>query len=346
MMNKEIKKLVAKTEDLEQQIETIVNETKNSNSASVFQKNFLNYSILEEKTFVLSSIYATYSANILLSLKLNLFLPYAQSVETALLINNSVIKKEKFNCKIGDNVLDIIQSYYPQMDQNIEISIKVKPLESRQIILKNANLTIIGASQNEKNSEYKICERQNDYLISYIFDDKLFYTVAEKSNLSIDLSDFTFLSSSKSHCFVYDENSKKTYLFRVDNNYNLFYSELFNSEEIFIANNVKSVSAVYGNNRIFVAFIIENQCYYLEISNNLLSVKKSIDLIFGAKNCFVTYNQTNKKYYILITTITNENYLIESINEKHQNSENISFNCSFTLSETGENEWILFFITN
>lgn len=335
-MKNEIKKLFNKTNDLEQQIEYLNSKSNNNNSVSVSKKDFLNFSIIEEKTFDLCSVLINYQTTILINLKLSLYLPYNQNVEFELIINNHSIYKENKNCSIGQNNIEFVQSYFSQQIQDADIKIKIIPKSHKQLILQNATITLFGATIDENENEYRFCKREDDYLISFINDQKLYYKICEMKEQSLSTSDFVYYSSCKSHCFVFDEVNKKTYLFRVDKNGNLFYMEFLKSEEKFICGSVDSVFAIYAKNRIFVSFISEYQCYFFEITENIVLNINSINSVYGCKKSFVCYDSNKDKYYILITSNDNENYLVESINEKFFGSEYLNYSNTFTITSTGD----------
>lgn len=334
-MKNEIKKLFNKTNELEEQLEFISSIT-NNNSVSVSKKDFLNFSIIDEKIFNLCSIIINYQTTILINLKLSLYLPYNQDIEFELIINNNTIYKENKSCSTAQNNIEFVQSFFSQYMQNADIKIKIIPKDHKQIIFQNAIITIFGATINEDENEYRLCNRENDYLISFINDKKLYYQNCQKKEQSLSDSDFVYYSSCKSHCFVYDDVNKKTYLFRVDNDGNLFYMEFLKSEEKFICSSVDSVYAIYAKNRIFVTYISKYICYFFEISENIILNINSIKPVYGCKKSFVCYDSNKDKYYILITSKNDENYLLESIDEKSSGSEYLTYSNTFTITSIGD----------
>ncbi len=335
-MKNEIKKLINKTNDLEQQIEFLNSKTDTNSSVSVSKKDFLNFSIIDEKTFNLCSVLINYQTTILINLKLSLYLSYNQTIEFELIINNNSIYKESKNCSIGQNNIEFVQSFFSQQIQNADIKIKIIPKSHKQVIFQNATITIFGATIDENENEYRFCDREDDYLISFINDQKLYYKSCEKKEQSLSTSDFVYYSSCKSHCFVFDKTNKKTYLFRVDKNGNLFYMEFLKSEEKFIRGSVDCVFAIYAKNRIFVTFISQFKCYFFEISENVVLNISEINSVYGCKNSFACYDSNKEKYYILITSNENENYLVESINENFSGTDYINYSHTFTITSVGD----------
>lgn len=333
-MKDELKKIKNKTYELEQNIEQLNLQIKSNNTISVIQKDFLNFSILESKEFTLCTVTANYQTNIILNLKLNIYLPYSQNITYSLIINNNQILKEEKEFSAGQNIVEIVQPYFSIISQELTIKIKISPKFNKQILLQSAYLTIYGASKNEEDTEYRFCETNTQYLISLTKDNNLYYYICPKSNISLTLSDFKFYTTCISHCFSSD--SENIYLFRVDKNNNLFYSNFLNSEEIFISSDVNYVSAIYGKNRILVAFICKNQCCFCEIYNNVLSNIKNIQSIINCKKTFCSYDSSNDKFYILITTTNQDNYLIESISETSLGYETLTYNNSFSITTSGD----------
>lgn len=333
-MKNELKKIKNKTYELEQNIEQLNLQIKSNNTISVIQKDFLNFSILESKAFTLCNVTANYQTNIILNLKLNIYLPYSQSIVYSLIINNNQIFKEEKEFLAGQNIIEIMQPYFSIISQELIIKVKISPKANKQILLQSAYLTIYGASKNEEDTEYRFCETNTNYLISLTKDNNLYYRICPKSNISLTMSDFKFYTTCVSHCFSSD--GENIYLFRVDKNNNLFYSNFLNSEEIFISSDVNYVSAIYGKNRILVAFICKNQCYFCEIHNNILSNIKNIQSIINCKKVFCSYNPSNDKFYILITTTNQDNYLIESISETSLGYETLKYNNSFSITTSGD----------
>ena len=317
-----LEKLRLKIIDLEEKINNITSkkEAQSNSGVYIFQKELLNFKISKTKTVRIKTLDNILKNQIFVQLKLAFYNFSQQDIKFSLLADKIQIAQEIKNCSNGLNEILIFGTYHNQVSDKIQIDVSVTPHQGKQITLFNATLTIWGISTTEY-EEYHALETTSDYFLSYISNGRLYYKIFNK-NTDAQSINFQYFSDANSHssCCANDE----IYLFRVDPDRNLFFSNFSNINEIFIAKNVSNVACCYYNNSIIFCYITNGDAFYGEIKNNIVISNKQINSLHGKFiSCYLYFNNLNSKTYLILTKKDQSNYLLESIANTNSSSENI-----------------------
>lgn len=319
------KNLISKTNQIEESLNLLEANQENSQSYTTsFTKNLLNYSIIGSKKLLLANFDIDKNATLTLQCQIDLNLLSSQNIAFALYINNFCVFLTKKILNSGYNQISLIKNFTSQKSENISVYLEIKTLNNKVITLLTETLLVHGLNSNFDKVEYNAIELSQGFLISFLNNNNLYLKYSDKENLTLSLDDFTYHATAKSHCITYMQEANKVYLFRVDEDGRLFYSNLANDNEIFITHNVKNVYAAASQNKIFVCFIKDFSCYYFDIENNIVSNIFKLDFINSPLSaCYAYFNNLNNKFYVIVTDKYNSNYIVESVDEHLTNGENI-----------------------
>lgn len=320
-----------KIELLEKKIKKLEKQTSNFDSNysfSVYTNNFLNMQVLHKKHINLKTISNTNKKQLFIQIKIKLFNFSSQNVEVKLFADKNQIASETELLNYGTNEISISGTYLNTLIDEVKIYIEVIPKSNKALTINSVTQTTWGDTQ-ENHEDYSASESESDYLLSYIYDDKLYYKQFVKFQEPDDY-DFIFCRNAISHSSCYFKNN--FYIFYVGQDNNLFFLNLTNSSENFIAQNVSKVSCSVTDNSMVFSYISNGNCYYGEIQNNVVISNKQITSIHSKfiETC-IYYNPYNAKCYLIITNTNGGNYILESIKENFSSSENICANISLTL---------------
>ncbi len=321
-----------KTLELEESLEKIHKEAvKTYKHFKNINKNFINYSIINFTEIELYSLRLIKNSNIYFSLNTEIYLPSTQNIEASLLVNNICISKVTISLNNGNNVINLNKDFVPLSNSNYIIKLSIKSLDDKQIELKSANLFIYGINEDTPNTKYQVLELNNKLLLSYLDNEELYYYLANKNISYYNALEFNYFSNAKDYSFVFNKKSNEILLFKIDNDNNLTQSKISLFNYTHIDSNVSSVSAVWGDNKILLAYTKNLKCYYLIIENNSIGSVNELIHLDNIKNIKTYYNEINNKFYIVLTNLNNQNYLIESLDKVSSNSENIYVEFDYTI---------------
>lgn len=335
-ISKSIVKLENKVEQLEESLNKLQSKTKdmiNDIGFTVYTKNLLNLNIIDNYKFHLRTLDNPNKNSQFYQVKIR-FLNYSeQDITFNLFADNLQIANDTQAYNKGINEAVIYGTYSNLISDKIVIELQVKPRANKQLTILNTTMTVWGNSQTN-DLEYSASETESKYFISYISNNRLYYKYYNKSQNANDL-DFTFYEEAISHstCTL----NENIYLFRVDLDGNLFFSNIDSFNENFICSDVSNISCCANADTIIFCYISQNKCYYGEIKNNVVISNNTLTTPFGLyKACYIYFNSTNSKFYIVVTNNKNNNYLLESISTANSSSENISANITLTIDEIGD----------
>ena len=335
-MINDFKYIKDKTLELESQIDTLSKSTlKNYKSFKSINKKLLNYSILKSSTIELSKLTLIAESNICFYTQVSFYLPSAQSVEFSLMVDDICIFKSVQNFETGSNQTTLLKEYNPLITSESTILLKIKSLTEKQIEVNNVNLLIYGLSEVSKDVFYKSLIANDKLVLSFLEDNEIYYLVTDKSLQAYNSEEFYYYSSATSYDMSYDDKNDKILFFRVDTNKNLLYSTFDHNIEKLIDDNVDFVSSSYGNNQTLVCYVKNMQCYYVTIYNDTVSKTSKLNNYSTIKKVKTIFNEHSNKFYVVMSDDNNENYLVESADDKISLSENISASFNFLIETYG-----------
>lgn len=326
-------KLQKRIDSLEDDIRKLQANTKDKISDigfTVFTNNYLNLNINKSKSVRIKTLQNN-STSQYYQLKIRFYNYVEQEISFGLFCNNIQVSTDTQTYSQGFNEISLSGTYYNSTSEKLLVDLHVNPKNNKQITIKITTLTIWGNSQ-ETSKEYQACETTNDYFLTYISNDELYYKIFNKLSSSND-SDFKLFENAISHdtCQI----NGTIYIFRVDETGNLFYSTYPDFEEVFLAQNVSNVSCCSDDEKLIFCYITNNICHYGEIFNKTVISNKILNTqIPDIANCQVFYG--NNKYFLVLTTSKDKNYLIETIAQSASSNENISASVKLTIEIQGE----------
>ena len=330
-----IKTVVNVTDELSQklsEIEKTQNSTKKATNCINFEQNLLNYEILDTKKILLATFDVKQNVNLYLQCQLEFSLQTTEKIRFTILINDIAIYKSTKNLNAGFNQINLNKNYTPLISESIDVYIVIEPLTNKMVLLSFANLAVWGISEIENDITYNSLDIKDNLLISYLDNNLLYYKIVPNTVDAFTSEDFIFLSNAKAYCFAFDSDNNKTLFFRIDSNGTLFYSDLNSGFETSIDTNTYSVSACYGQNKLFVCYLKDNLCHYLEIKDNTISSVNYFKCYnYKLKSVYTYFNKYSKKFYIVLEDFNNSNFLLESSVEDYLTNENISIKYSINI---------------
>lgn len=324
MINDSIKKLQKKISELENKLERFENSSVNKLNQlgfSVYTKQLLNFKVLNSRKFHIATIDNSLKNNLFIQARINFFNHSLQDIQFNLYCNN--IKIGTTTKSFENNLCEIsISGTYQDITSNkISVYLSANPKSNKVISIISSQVTVWGVNQ-AKNEEYEALETSNNYFLSYISNEQLFYKLIDKDSLDTE-SDFIFLGEYKSHSICKDCNDI-IFLFKIDLEGNLFIENFQTKQETFISKNIDKISCCYFNNQICFVYISNGDCYSGEIIDNAVISNKKITSLFGKfSNCYLYTNKQNNKCFLILNKPDGSNYLLENISSTFNSSENI-----------------------
>jgi len=333
-MNDKINQMFAKIEKLERQIKTLgeVADQLNKDLYITKTKDLLNFSCIKEEKLNLAVVECKKNQKLLFDCTVELYSSSIQNVEISLEIENVIVSKTNSEVLMGKNKIVITQKYEPIYDSLININLVVKPLLSKQIILEKCEVNIWGADIKEKSIKYDIIELNNNYLLSFLKDDILYYKIITKNTASLNEIDFNFCAKVLYYKFLLKKETNEVFLCRVDLDNNLLIDNFDTKKMLFLQNDVSGVSATSSDNKIVVCFIKNKKPYVLEIKDDIVSIPKEINNNLIVDKCDLIKNKFNDNCYLILKLANGENVMFESISEKASLGENIKANYSIDIA--------------
>ena len=240
------------------------------------------------------------------------------------ILNNCVIYQEKNHINVGNNNLLIFKPYTPLSDEEVSFQIMFQTEDSlAEIIVDDVKTLVMGVSN--ANLQEDICLRalstsDEDLLVSFIDNEKLYYTTCKKEVTSLTYDDFKYFAKAKSHSFSLEQfDSSKIILYKVDEQGNLCHCKCFEGEEDqAIDINVDVVHSCTcpesTNESNLIVYIKKGKCYYTTLTNNKLGPIKQFVLPVGQYNdIYAISNPYNDYIYVIASHTNGSNYIIKSI---------------------------------
>ncbi len=335
--------LKRQTENLEQEIELLkLNNKKEEKSTNCvcINKNFSNLEVILPKKILLGYLNFSQTSSLYFQGQINIFLTQSESVEISLIVNNISIQKLEKNLVLGNNQINIFCNFTPILTENAVVFIKITPKNKNSIYIQEVSFFIWGMFETQNESTYQALELNNNYLISFLSSNNIYYKIIPKEENEFCFNEFENLDIGYGFSFAYSKESNQIFLFRINLNGDLFYSKLNETEEYLISK-ISYVSAISLNNILYVFCISDGKCLYFEIDElGNMSLTKTINTYFNKLvrvNAF--YNDYNNKIYVNISDSKNSNYLMEQTIETTNVASNISASYSLTIN-TYEDIWI------
>ena len=333
-MINDVKYIKEKTDELESSINKLhTNTLKTYKTFKTINKPLLNYSIVNSTEIELYNVYVLNNTNMYFMCKIDFYLPSAQNVSFALLIDSICVVKSIKYFAYGKNEIFLSKDFSSITTSTCSIKLVVESIDKKQIELNNVSLTIYGLKENAENINYQSIEVGNDsILLSYLDNSELYYLLTKKSKNYYNFSDFIYYSSVKSYSFSYNTLNCKLLLFYIDENNILYLTDINSQQHELLDTDTTVVSSCYGNNMILVCYIQDFTCKYLFIESGTVSKVSKIDFFSNLINVKTSYNNCNGKFYLVLTDTNNQNYLVESINENLSLAEKLKASVGFTIT--------------
>lgn len=332
-----IKTLLNKTEELEDKINNLSSTQNNytpSNNFVCFSKGLLNLSFSDKDKLLIAEFETIENFSLYFQNQIELNVPISQTIKISLSINNITFFSSSRKLQAGYNQFTIMKSYIPLKGETVKLYLKIKTEDNSPITIISNNLLVWGICNHSNEISYQAVESSEYFYLSYLNNNSIFYSKHTKENVELNSEDFNYYASAISYSFVYYEASQKVYLFRVDLDGNLFYTDFDSNNEIFIDSNITHVSAISNDNIILVSIVKDGVCYSFEMDGdgNFSNINE-IDSngIIIAKS-YLYFNNYNNSFYIILTDQNNYNYITKSLIEYSGNNSHITANYTIEFS--------------
>ena len=339
----QLTELTNKTNELESKIQSLTEKQTfdelQTNSIS-FSRNFSSLEIIMPKRILVARIEPKQNLNILFQCQIDLDLSASENVEISFIANGFVIYKTYKILPAGSNQVSIMQNFKPLTNDKFSVYVEIIPTTQRPVILNHISLFAWGNLNGDYSIDYQAIDVGNKYLLSVNDNNCIYALKSDKEVGEFNISDLNYVGSGISHCFVYDSDGDITYLFRVDLSGNLFYSNFAAQNEIFLASGVSNVSAdMSSSGKMLVTYTKNSECYYFEINeNHVVSIHRKVysnSVLVKKVLCY--YNPFRNKFLVILSSNSDNNYLIEELNENFSNSDTISVQYGFFVSTVNGN---------
>lgn len=247
-----------------------------------------------------------------------------------LIVDDCIIHQESKYISKGETDVLIIKTYTPIVDSVLNFSLKISTeTELFFVTIKSNSAVIFGVDGEQElyEIELRALDLKNEkVLISFIDDEKIYFTKHSICEKSFKYEDFTFLLPAISHSFTLNTFAEKgeesnIVLYRVDPNKNLYMSKVFLGEpEQLIDSNVSCVHACtcpnMSDDTNLIAYIKNGKCYFRTIRNDIIISEKELDLPSGEyKDIRVVSKEDSEFLYIIASHSNGSNYILKSLVE-------------------------------
>lgn len=332
-----IKTLINKTNELED----FISDFNNSNSETIYQNNFacfskglINLSFLNSNKMLIAKFETTQNKPLYFQNQVELNIPTSQTIKITLIINNIAIFRTTRKLEAGYNQFTIMKGYIPLISEQVEMYLQITSEEDSLLTIISNTLLVWGINNIKNNLDYQIIETNENYLLSYLNNNTLYYSYQPKDEIVLNAEDFLYHSIAKSYSFSYFKNENNLYLFKVDIDGNLFYVNMNDNNENFIKSNISHVSTYSNSDIILISIVSNNKVYVAEFdtNENISEFKEIESNNFIIVKSYVYFNEFNNKFYIILTDTNNSNYLISNLDNITTESHYINANYSISYS--------------
>lgn len=319
-----IKTLLNKTNELEEKINTLSSNQSNiynSTNFVCFSNGVLNLSMFNSDKLLLAEFETLENFPLYFQNQIELNIPTSQTIKISLSINKITFFKSTRKLQSGYNQFTIMKSFVPLKSEKVELYLKITTEDNSPITIISNTLFVWGINSYSNNVSYQILETEENYYLSYLNSNLLYYTKIDKKETELNSEDFTYYSGAISYSFAYLKSIDSVFLFRVDPDGNLFYTNIINNNEKFIDSNISHISTAYKNNLILISVIKDNQCYTFEMNDNEIFSKPNLidSNNISLTKSYLFYNKFNGDFYIILSDKYNSNYITKSLKEYNFN---------------------------
>lgn len=330
-----IKTLLNKTNELENEINNFKNEESNvqvSNNFACFSKGLINLSFLNSNKLLIAEFETKQNIPLYFQNQIELNIPSDQEVKISLIINNIAIYRSTRKLQAGYNQFTIMKGYIPLKSEQVEIYLKITSEEDSPMTLISNTLLVWGINNINNQVQYQAIETKNNFLLSYLNNNTLYYSSQNKNEIELNSEDFTYYANSISHSFAYLQTQDLLFLFRVDLDGNLFFTNFSNINELFLESGISHVSSCSNNDLIAISIIKNGKVYVAEFyQNGTISKFQEVDCqnIYVVKT-YLYFNKYDNCFYMILTDKNNANYLIKNL--KNFITENHFINAKYSIT--------------
>lgn len=350
-MRTDLKYILNELNSLGERINKLENESEIENDEFVcttFSKNLINYSVLEKRKFFIAEFDVKKNKSLYITYHINGALQTKEKILIKLFIDGTEVNFASKYPNGGEVELSSFLTYMPNKSKRVKAEIEVSPENGILFSVSLISIVVVGLSSAENETTFDALTLNDKILLSYKKDNSLYYSYVFKTNDNYNINNFKYKDTCLSYSFVYVKNLNLLLLFRVDLSGRLFVSNFDDGNEIYIDDKVSFVSGDSNGDFAIASFIKNNMCFISKIRNFSLNHSENcINFNISQLNkCLIHYNSFKNKFFLILSCKNNSNYLIESIDEKFSNGENLKMKYSISISTYGGEAWSFCFITN
>lgn len=333
-----IKTLLNKTNELEDKINSLSNNQNNfynTNNFVCFSKGQLNLSFANSNKLLLAEFETIENFPLYFQNQIELNIPTSQTVKISLSINKITFFRSTRNLQAGYNQFTIMKSFTPLKNEQVELYLQITTENNSPITIISNTLLVWGLCNHSNEIQYQVLETNNNFYLSYLNNNTLYFSKIEKMEKELNSEDFSYYSSAIGYSFANIKSINKVYLFRIDLNSNLFFTDIEKNNETFIDTNVTQISTCSSDYSIKISIVKNNKCYVFEMSENEIFSNQTLinsnDILIYKS--YLYWNEFNNNFYLILTDKNNSNYLTKSIPEYQSNNHFINAEYSIEFEE-------------
>ena len=329
-----IKTLLNKTNELEEKINSLSNNQNNFYNASnfiCFSKGLLNLSFFNSDKLHIANFEMLENFPLYFQNQIELNVPTSQTIKISLSLNNITFFKSSRKLQAGYNQFTIMKSITPLKTEYSDLFLKITTEDGSPITIITNTLFVWGICNHSNDITYQTIETDDSYYLSYLNSNMLYFTQIAKKEIELNSEDFTLYSTAKGYSFSYLKSQNKIFLFRIDLDGNLFYTDIKENNEKFIDTDVSYVTTTFNNDLIIISIIKNNMCYTFEMNENevfshpIMVNSNDISVV----KSYLYFNYFNNDCYLILTDKNNSNYITKSLKEYSFNQHLI--NCNYSI---------------
>lgn len=339
-----IKTLLNKTAELEDKLNNISSKQStnlNSNNFVCFSKGLLNLLFSNTDKLLIAEFETIENFALYFQNQIELNVPVSQTIKISLSINNITFFSSSRKLQAGYNQFTIMKSYMPLKSESVKLYLKIKTEDNSPITIISNNLLIWGICNHSNEITYQAIESNEHFYLSYLNNNSLFYAKKSKAEVELNSDDFSYYATALSYSFVYFKPKNKVYLFRVDLNGNLFYTDFDSNNETFIDSNISNVSVTSNDNIILISTIKNGECNTFEMNQNEDISNQNLINSNGVmlSKSYLYFNNYNNAFYIVLSDKNSNNYITKSLSEYSDKNSLISATYLIKYSSYEVTEW-------
>ena len=295
---------------------------KSKTNAIEFNSGILNMSVTSEADITCGKV--RLYGDVFLQNKVIIEANISGTILVEMLLDNVAILAEERILAVGQNEIILMKTHNNVAKTNADISIRIKMVTKNYACEVTNNVLVAWGSVEDLstlgNIQMGSIEYDKGLLVSYCENNRIYAAKTAVEEKSLTAAEFNFVASGISHCFAKDKQGC-LYLFRVDDNGNLFFSKfgpILNEQKI-----DDGVSVVYArkcidshSEDILVCYIKNGEPMFRCITNGVFGSATKFEVPSGRYiDIEIADSENADRMFVIFTHSNLSNYILYSVKE-------------------------------